>query len=81
MAVLGAVTGIIGGVVLGEIEVATIKAEIAAVQDGVNLSHKADLLIEAIDNVMAYKADPDNHILTYTDVEIVNDWLFYGNLQ
>lgn len=75
--VISLILGIGGGVLIVEIEVASIKAQIAAVEAD-NLSYEAELLITAIDKVMAYRADPDNHTLTFSDVMIVNEWIRHG---
>ena len=72
--------GIGGGMLLNGLEVVTLQAEIAGI-DGDIQSRDAEILILAINNVMAYKADPCNNILTYTDVEIVNRWLHDGVIQ
>ena len=72
--------GIGGGMLLNGLEVVTLQAEIAGI-DGDIQSRDAEILILAINNVMAYKTDPCNNILTYTDVEIVNRWLHDGVIQ
>ena len=79
-ALMAMLIGIGGGMLLGGLKVASLKAEIAGI-DGDIQSRDAEILILAIDNVMAYKADPCNNILTHTDVEIVNKWLHYGVIQ
>lgn len=79
-ALMAMLIGIAGGMLLNGLEVATLQAEIVAI-DGDIQSRDAEILILAINNVMAYKADPCNNILTYTDVEIVNKWLHYGMIQ
>ncbi len=75
--VVSAMLGIGAGVLLGEIEIADIKAQIAAVE-GEYLSYDAGELIDAIDNVLAYQADPSNHRLSWYDVSIVNAWMRHG---
>ncbi len=75
--VVSAIIGISGGVLLGEIEVADIRAQIRSAEAD-NLSYEAGELIDAIDNVLAYQADPDNHRLSWYDVEIINTWMRDG---
>ncbi len=79
-ALMAMLIGIGGGMFLGGLEVATLEAEIACIEGDIQ-SRDAEILILAIDNVMSYKADPCNNILTYTDVEIVNRWLHNGIIQ
>ncbi len=79
-ALMAMLIGISGVMLLNGLEVITLQAEIAGI-DGDIQSRDAEILILAIDNVMAYKADPCNNILTHKDVEIVNKWLRYGGIQ
>ncbi len=79
-ALMAMLIGISGVMLLNGLEVVTLQAEIAGIEGDIQ-SREAEILILAINNMMAYMADPHNNVLTYADVEIVNNWLHYRVIQ